>query len=255
MPTQRDSSISQPRPLPPAAIRACLLLALPLAVALAPAAASAETFPLSALPEKPARYAVAEGKLHIEVRGYSVDRKVSDIATEAPVCLVSNPPAYWIDGDSSVEGRFTTFSYDSGSIFGVERLVERGGTAELERISVRTQRRYLDPTGRSRISLHVVGKLDGLTVYAYRWASQVYLIARSSEEASVRTDGSGNLLGGTECGVLYTMLRVRNGSSEVAQIHGVIPHTRKRYLVDASVSQTGRDPEPLLSVTTRVIER
>ncbi len=35
---------------------------------------------------------------------------------------------------------------------------------------------------------------------------------------------------------------------------GVVPCTGKRYLVDASVSQTGRDPEPLLSVTARLLE-
>jgi hypothetical protein len=245
----------QPQPRPHAAIRACLLVALPLAAALAPAAARAETLPLSALPEKPARYGVAKGKLYVEVRSYSVDTKVSDVAAEGPVCLVSNPPSYWIDGDSPVDGRFTTFSYDAGSTFGVERLVERADGAELERVSVNNARRYLDPTGRSRIPLHVVGKLDGLTVYAYRWASQVFLIARSTEEASVRSDGTDGLLGGSECGILYAMLRVRNGSSQVAQIRGVVPRTGKRYQVDASVSQTGRDPEPLLAVTTRFVER
>jgi len=253
-PTSTPSASSPSRLRSRAAARACLL-ALPLLAALAPAAARAETLPLSALPEKPARYAVAAGKLYVEVRSYSVDRQISDMAAEGAVCLVSNTPAYWIDGDSPVEGRFTTFSYDSGSTFGVERLIERADGAELERIAVHTARRYLMPKGRSRIPLHVVAKLDGLTVYAYRWGSQVYLIARSTEEASVRTDGNSGLLGGTECGVLYAMLRVRNGSSEVAQIRGVVPRTGRRFLVDASVSQTGRDPEPLLSVTARLVER
>ena len=36
---------------------------------------------------------------------------------------------------------------------------------------------------------------------------------------------------------------------------GTVPGTGKRYLVDASASQTGRDPEPLLSVTARLVDR
>lgn len=39
------------------------------------------------------------------------------------------------------------------------------------------------------------------------------------------------------------------------QIEGTVPATGKRYLVNASVAQTARDPEPLLSVTARLLER
>jgi hypothetical protein len=243
-----------PAPPPGAARRACLL-ALPLAfaLALAPAAAAAEAIPLSTLPETPARYATAAGKVHAEVRGYA--SSTADVAAAPPVCLIPAPPRYWIDGDADAAGgRFSTFSFDRGTTFGVERLAIRGDAAELERVVVRTLGRELAPEARSRISLLTVAKLDGLAVYAYRWHAQVYLIAQSTDDTAVRTVGHTELMGAAECGVNYALLWVRNGSSEVAQIFGRIPRTGKRYVVDASVSQTGRDPEPLLAVTARLIE-
>lgn len=246
------SSSLTPAPRPGAARRACLL-ALPLAFALAPAPAAAEAIPLSTLPETPARYAAAAGKVHAEVRGYASN--TADVAAAPPVCLISNPPRYWIDGDAAAaEGRFSTFSFDNGTAFGIERLAIRGDAAELERVAVRTLQRELVPEARSRIPLLTVAKLDGLAVYAYRWHAQVYLIAQSTDDAAVRTDGHVELMGPAECGVNYALLWVRNGSSEVAQIRGRIPRTGKRYVIDASVSQTGRDPEPLLAVTARLAE-
>ena len=247
-----------PAPRPGAARRACLLaLALPLTLtlALAPGAAAAEAIPLSILPETPARYAAAAGKVHAEVRGYSSSSNTADVAAQPPVCLIYEPPPYWIDGDARPENRFSTFSFDHGTRFGIERLSIRGDAAELERVAVRTNYRELVPEARSRIPLLTVAKLDGLAVYAYRWRSQVYLIAQSTDDTAVRTDGHVELMGAAECGVNYALMWVRNGSSEVAQIRGRVPRTGKRYVVDASVSQTGRDPEPLLAVTARLLER
>jgi hypothetical protein len=228
--------------------------ALVLATLLAPQLARADATPLSALPAKPVRYGQAAGPLHVKVEPDPTYYAL--VGTGGPVCFVEEPPDYWIDGDVPLYGRVPELRVGAREPFGIERLLVRGDTAELERITAEAEHGGLSPLARSRITLHEVARLEGLAVYAYRWQSKVVVLARS---AGVPLPPDAEELGmgepPPECGTVYATLQVRNGSSRVTQIHGTIPGTRKRFLVDASVSQTGRDPEPLLSVTARLLER
>lgn len=225
-------------------------LALVLAFVSAPAAAA--PIPLSELPAKPARYAQALGPVPAKIT--SGQHRLT-ISASPQTCLLPDPPKYWIDGDAVLTERWMDMVTDAAGAFGLERLVERAGGAELERIAVEMRDAAIVPTARSRIPLRAVAELPGVTVYAYRWASKIFLIARSRDDATARSDGGGGFTAGPECGTILVVLRVRDGASEVAQISGRAPATGKPFLVSASVSQTGRDPEPLLAVTARMLDR
>jgi hypothetical protein len=257
---------STPDPMPnpmPASPRArprtwrCLpLFALTLTSALAPARAAADTVPLSALPEKPVRYAQAPGPIPAVVAPFHPGRDGSsyEIRGTGSACLVYDPPKYWIDGEGDFGHRYPELEVGDPTPFGIERLVARGDTAELERLIVNVLYGELVPISRSRVTLHEVAKLEGLSVYAYRWGTNIYLVTRSSGEPLVRRDGGVGLDESIGCGTISTTLRLRGGgSSQLAQIRGTVPGTGKRYVIDASAVQTGRDPEPLLSVVARVI--
>jgi hypothetical protein len=227
--------------------RSVLLLVL-----LAPAVAAAGTTPLSALPAKPARYAQAPGPVPAKVESYDSGRTIHAAAS---ACLTSAPPAYWIDGDAEIGDRLPELALEIRSGFGIERLVTRGDGAELERIKASVIYSEIVPSARSRIPLQEVAKLDGLVVHAYRWDAKVFLIVRSSGTTLFRRDGASSREEAPDCPFAYTMLRVRGGASQMVQLEGTVPGTGKQFVVDASVAQTGRDPEPLLSVTARLVER
>jgi len=232
---------------------ALALLLAPAPALLSSAPAFADPIPLSSLPAKPARYAQAAGPLPAKITD---DRSRYSIAPSGPLtCMIVDGPQYWIDGDAFLEGHWTDLVTDRGVQFGIERLVVRDGAAELERINASIEDRAIVPSARSRIPLHAVAKLDGLVVYAYRWDAKVFLLARSLPDASLRSDGSEGLTSAPECGLVYTQLTVRRGSSQAVQIRGKVPSTGKPYLIDASISQTSRDPDPLLSVTARLLTR
>lgn len=235
-----------------APLLALALLAPALLFALAPAPAAADPLPLSSLPAKPARYTQAAGPVPVTV---TVSQDRYSISTEEPDCLMADVPKYWIDGDGFLEGHWSHVTTYARELFWIERFVVRDGAAELERIRASIVDGVPVPSARSRIPLHAVAQLPGLVVYAYRWDAKVYLVARSLPAALVRTDNRTDLVEGHPCGLVYTELIVRRGSSQAAQIRGRVPSTGKTYLVDASISQTSRDPEPLLSVTARLLAR
>ena len=229
-----------------------LLLAPASVLLLAPAPAAADPLPLSALPAKPARYGQAAGPVPAKV-GWDPTR--SPVTPGGPLtCLMSTAPAYWIDGDADLGGHLTSLVTDPGQPFWIERLVVRGDAAELERIAASVGQLAIVPSARSRIPLHAVARLDDLVVYAYRWDAKVFLVTRSLPGALVRTDGADGLTEAPECSFVYTQLVVRRGSSQAVQIRGTVPSTGRPYLVDASISKTSRDPEPLLSVTARLLD-
>jgi len=233
--------MTRARILPPAAL---------LAVALAPALAAADTTPLSAFPDRPARYAQAAGPVPVTVKPSGSSH---DVTVTGSVCLAVDPPAYWIDGDAAIPGRYAELQVEDGFRFGIERIATRGDVVELERITASILHGELVPSARSRIPLREVARLDGLVVYAYRWGAKIFFLARSAGMAVIRRDGALGLEQAPECGVVYTELRVRDsGASQVAQIRGTVPGTGRPFLVDASVAQTGRDPEPLLAVSARL---
>ncbi len=222
-------------------------------VLLAPAPARADTIPLSSLPAKPARYTQAAGAAHAAVETEPSFYRIR--GDGASVCFVTEAPAYWVDGDGFLDGRTPVLHVGAREPFGIERVVTRGDGAELERITAEVVLGKLEPLARSRISLHAVAKLDGITVYAYRWHTTVYLLAPSLAGASRRRDDRMFMDEAPECAHAYTLLRVRNGASQPVQIRGHVPATGKPFLVDASITQTSRDPEPLLSVTARLLDR
>jgi hypothetical protein len=226
-------------------MRALLLLSL-----FAPAVAAADTTPLSTFPEKPVRYGQAAGSLPAVA---TVVGSNHTVRVTGGACAIYDPPAYWIDGDAALTGASDELEASDPEPFGLERLVTRGDTVEIERITASIIYGEIVPTARSRIPLHPVAALDGLTVYAYRWGARIFLVTRSSETTFRRRDGGLGLEEAPGCGPVYTTMRLRNGSSQLAQIQGTVPGTGKPYLVDASVTQTGRDPEPLLSVSARLL--
>ena len=230
------------------------LPALVLTFALAPALAAADTVPLSALPEKPVRYAQAPGPIPAAVAPFRPGRDGSsyEIRGTGSACLVFDPPKYWIDGEGDFGRRYPELEIGDPTPFGIERLVTRGDTAELERLIVNVLYGELVPISRSRVTLREVAKLEGLSVYAYRRGASIYLVTRSSGDPLVRRDGGTGLEESIGCATVATTLRLRGGgSSQLAQIRGIVPGTGKQYLIDASAVQTGRDPEPLLSVVAR----
>lgn len=225
-------------------------------LALAPAAAAADTLPLSALPSKPARYAQAEGPFHAKVQDDPTYYTLT--GTRPSVCFATEAPAYWVDGDSPSWGRWPELQVGAREPFGIERLVVRGDSAELERITAEIVYGELVPLGRSRITLHEVARLEGLVVYAYRWQSKIFVLTRSAgmppPPPELEMAGMGDPA--PECGVVQATLHLRaDGTSRVSQLRGTVPGTGKRFLIDASISQTGRDPEPLLAVTARFLDR
>lgn len=224
-----------------------------LVLALAPALAVADTAPLSALPAKPVRYAQATGPVPVTVTSFETRiGPATRVSATRSACVVYDPPKYWIDGNADFARRYPDLEVGDPTPFGIERLVERGDTAELERVTASVIYGELVPIARSRIALHPVAKLDGLTVYAYRWGASINLVTRSSGASIVRSDGGEGpeeLIG---CGIVATTLRLRDGASQLVQIRGTVPGTGKSYVVDASAAQTGRDPEPLLSVAARL---
>jgi hypothetical protein len=220
------------------------LLAATAASLLAPAPAAADSMPLSALPEKPVRYTQVRGPVPVPLMP---DNDRYTITSKPQVCLSFTTPKYWIDGDPLSDTHQTFMWVDPGTTFSIERLIDRGDTAELERIAAVIRYRSIDPTARSRIALHPVAKLDGLTIYAYRWGAKVAIVARTGDQFDPIT--------GPTCGILFEQLVVSDGSSRAVQLSGTVPRTGKRYIVNADISQTSRDPEPLLTVTARLLDR
>ena len=225
-----------------------LLLSLLLAAGAAPAAA--DSTPLPALADKPVRYGRAAGIIHA-VSEHAEQRYYSIRATGSS-CLIADMPQYWIDGDAPIHARYTDFRSTPDEQFGIERLITRGYTAELERTTATIEDGVLVPKARSWVTLQQVAGLEGLAVYAYRWKDKVFLIARTTGQAAIRPDGGPFQHEETECSVVYTVLRVRESGSQTVQLRGNVPSTRKQYQIDASISQSGRDPVPLLSVTARL---
>jgi hypothetical protein len=223
---------------------------------LAPALAVADTAPLSSLPAKPVRYAQAPGPIPVTVKSLKARvEPAHEVSASKSACLIYDPPKYWIDGDADLGRRYPDLEVGDPTPFGIERLVVRGDTAELERVTASVIYGELVPIARSRIALHPVAKLDGLAVYAYRWGASIHLVTWSSGMPLVRRDGGEGLEELIGCEVVSTTLRLRDGASQLAQIRGTVPGTGKSYVVDASAAQMGRDPEPLLSVAARLLGR
>jgi hypothetical protein len=204
-------------------------------------AASADVTPLSRLPSRPA---------HIE-------HDVPILKVVAPYCTVAGGPITWAagDGDLDLERRASEAIHDwnpdqSDGALALERLIEHDGHAELERTTISAM-----PGGwvaeRGRIALVRVGQVDATTIYAYRRGSDVFLVMRASS-ATIQFDSNYFMGGGHRdlempCDHAITQLRLREQASQIATIWA----PKECVGVDASISKTSRDREPLLAVAAR----
>ncbi|MDB4953414.1 MAG: hypothetical protein JWO36_983 [Myxococcales bacterium] len=234
-----------------------------LLVLLVAGSATAGTTPVSRLTTK------SKADHHVALpKGVSVGGgQYSAVTIGPPYCVVSG-----IDEDGKLfedwslgrddldRGQRNQAGY-SKDTFGLERLVVHGTTAELERTVVAGT----DPgvaTHRGHIPLVVVARADDLVVYAYRHRATVFLVTPTHGNGqSTFEDGQdwdpGLVERWTDCP--YVIARVvisRDGASKPAQLSGTIEGAHGgSYRVDASITQTSRDPEPLLSVVVRFIDR
>lgn len=206
--------------------------------------AAADTTPLSALATKP-RAGVADGS-----------------ETKWPCAMNTSElrDAAWHLGDDTLvhddpSPPAMVDSKDAADI-GHERIVVGTRGAELQRAR----------DGKlGRIPLHVVAHLaDGLDVYAYRARSldaeqpvpAVFVLAAFPEgEANLDSTmvdlGASNFRSFT-CGIGATLVRVVDGNSRLAELRGSLPDGR-RFVVQASVTKTSRNREPILSVVAREV--
>lgn len=161
-----------------------------------------------------------------------------------------------------------TSAKGTASDLDLDRLVEKDGKATLERT-----RLHFDPTdaslttrGRSQVELHEIARTPaGVVVWAFRDGRDVVLLARNVERGieSRRPgaeDGVFPFVSSDGCPFAGARLDARKPESgTVVQLIGSLPAvgTGKekvvpRFLVDASLSRVGRDPEPVLAVTVRM---
>jgi hypothetical protein len=229
-------------------------------LALLSSTAAADVTPLSRLPSQPAR--VEHGGGGALPKGVSLFNHwyqpsvQLELQVVAPYCGFKSIPPDWSKGDGDIalgqlEREFDEFirSKPDGTI-GLERLIEHDGHAELERITV-SATPYPPEVDRSRIALAPVGRLDETVIYAYRYGDNVFLVARARPTADVRF---GSIFGDAEdgvdprCGLALPQLRLDGVSSENVRILDSHPPCTR---IDASISKTSRDVEPLLAVTAR----
>ena len=184
-----------------------------------------------------------------------VDATYIRVSDDAKGCFVRSPNKSWLDGNTDLEedGRYR-WAYSTDQ-FGYERLVVRGGKTALERTRIDFASGALGVSARSYVALAPIAKVGTVDIYTYRFGKRVFLIVPTADnQATVAYDhaepGTGHI--DMECGYGITALRVRaDGSSQAIRLSGKLP-TGKPYQIDASISKSSRDPEPLLSITTRV---
>ena len=221
-------------------------------VAIMSGTAVADTVPLSSL----ATHARLQQHVTLPASVKITRANAGEYTTIAPpYCLVSDFPEHWTSGadDLDMDRRGASGWITSR---GIERLIVRdNGDAELERTQLDPD---LTPIERGHIPLHRVASIDEHhAVYAYHFHDQVFVIAESTSDVLLRFDSEGQTSGrgvtrAQNCGYAITQVRIAKGSSQAAQISGGFD--TQHYLIDTSITQTSRDPEPLLSVTARVID-
>ena len=243
--------------------RLCLPIAFVVA-GLGMGLATADTTAVSQLAARPAR--LMRNPLELPA-AFDVEVSASWVSVQLPPgsasvgsCLVNGDLGRWTRGDEDLDEEYRNGGVNAGAspslTVGLERLVVHGDEAELERTTVNVGPRVAVPIERGRIALRPVARRGDLVVYAFRSADSVFVLAPTTAEAMVRFDSEQPRAGrGVErrqsCNVALTQLRLRPGSSQATQIEGTLGHP---YLVEASLTQTSRDPVPLLSVSVRYLD-
>jgi hypothetical protein len=234
-----------------------------LCLTLLSAVAAADVTPLSKLPSRPAHAAHrVPAPEHAAEFVHELSAYEQVLRFTPPYCGVANLPGGWMDGEGELtdlrlsRGREVAVTWGPQFFeLGLERLIEHEGRAILERTRMLGAIDHPD-ADRTQIALVPVGHLDDTTIYAYRNDESVFVIARSAPGTWVRVDDSGAPLtsGHREdeqtCDFAITELRVPSRSSQNARIWNPKRCTR----IDASITKTSRDPEPLLAVTARHVD-
>jgi len=253
-------------------MRAQYILAAVGSMLLVPGAAAAATSPVSALAALPGPVALRAPGAVTPVAGLTMttnDRGRTTwhdlvAATGRGYCLAQKESGYRWMGSYGANARGATEDLD------LDRLVEKDGTATLERTRV-----HFDPpsgtitaTGRSQVELKEIARTPaGVVVWAYREERAIVVLAK-------RVSGGveSHQIGSAETGVPFVSVdgcpfagaRLDARKPEAGafvQLTGALPaqgtgkdKVLPKFIVDASLSRVARDPEPLLAVRVRVHE-
>jgi len=183
-------------------------------------------------------------------------------ATGRGYCLSTTDGGYrWMSS-------WGTSAKGSASDLNLDRLAEKDGKATLERTRVRfdPSDASLTTAGRSQVELREIARTPaGVVVWAFREGRDVVVLARNIERGIEARrpnaeEGMFPFVSSDGCpfaGARLDARKAENGS--VAQLTGALPPvgTGKekvvpRFIVDASVSRVGRDPEAMLAVSVRM---
>ena len=150
----------------------------------------------------------------------------------------------------------------------LDRLVEKDGTATLERTRV-----HFDPpsgtvtaTGRSQVELTEISRNPaGVVVWAYREERAIVILAKrvegGVESHQIGSAGAGAPFVSVDgCPFAGARLDARKPEAGAfVQLTGALPaqgtgkdKTVPKFIVDASISRVARDPEPVLAVRVRM---
>lgn len=234
-------------------------------------ARAAATAPLSSLaalpapapPRTPEATAAVAGVVVKSKEGYGSTRWHDvNAATGRGYCLSVSEGGYrWMSS-------WGTSAKGTASDLDLDRLTEKDGKATLERTRVHFEPSdgALTTRGRSQVELREVARTPaGVVVWAFREGRDVIVLARNIERGvEARRPGADEAMfpfvssdGCPFAGARLDARKAEGGS--VAQLTGALPPvgTGKekvvpRFLVDASLSRVGRDPEPMLAVRVRM---
>jgi hypothetical protein len=233
--------------------------------------ARADSLPLSAIPRGNPALVPASGTVRLD----DVRKKEHFFvaALDKPVCLLSP------EGEVGLGVLWADDSDPHPANFVVERLIE-GDEPALDRILVDVNSASLlsaKVLGRSRVPLVRVETGAELTMYAYRTAKDVHVLARrgfrAPRDAFDEDPRSGQRM---DCGFSHVVLRGKEDSSTLAVALAAPLPAPARWLADqgelfeyekvkrpdvdvpsfavnVSLSKVSRDPEPLVSVCVRTL--
>jgi hypothetical protein len=240
---------------------------------LSPSDASAGTTTrLSAVPVMPAPAAPRTPEATSSVPGLTVKSKDGfqsarwhdvTVAVGRGYCLTSSEFGYrWMSS-------WGTSSKSTPSELDLDRLVEKDGKSILERTKVQFEPSDATMTikGRSQVELREVARTPaGVVVWAFREGRDLVLLARNVERGveSPRpgSEDTFTFMSAEGCpfaGVRLDARKAENGA--LVQLSGALAavgtgkeRVLPRFLVDASLSRVGRDPDAVLAVSVRMRE-
>jgi hypothetical protein len=242
-------------------------LALGLLVAtLTGIAGAADKSPVSSLPSLPAPHDETDTPNGGAVAGLTV--KPTGYGSYVELVAAKSQGYCLVASDAALRLQDTSSSSGDGDLWRLEEDATAGeATLERTRFAVLISDKKVWVKSRARIALRAVARADGLTVWAFREANgDVFLLARGADggresEAPPKKDDFDALrFVGSQC--KFGATRISRGMARagaVARLEGALPTIGEgkskvypRYSVDASLSQFGREQEPMLAVRIHV---